>query len=134
MTAKQYLNQARGLDKRINAKLEEVSRLEALATKVTAANTERVQVSQEDKRSKQIDRLVDLKDEINEEIDRLVDLKADISGRINQMEDNCQVTLLTMRYLNMNTWEEIAEEMGYEERTVRRNHERALEAFERLMR
>ena len=37
MTAKEYLNQARLLDQRINAKLDRVTRLRALTQRVTAA-------------------------------------------------------------------------------------------------
>ena len=37
MTAKEYLNQARLLDQRINAKLDRVTRLRALTERVTAA-------------------------------------------------------------------------------------------------
>lgn len=45
MTTKQYLNQVRNLDKRINAKLDELSSLRALTEKVTASYSEKVQVS-----------------------------------------------------------------------------------------
>ena len=73
-------------------------------------------------------------DEINAEIDELVDLKRDIRELIAQIRKPEYRTLLELRYLGFRTWDAIAEEMGFEPRTIYRFHSNALRVVERLMR
>ena len=128
MTAKEYLNQARLLDQRINAKLERVTRLRALTERVTAAmdgevvsHTRNVMSLQD-----QIARLMDEEESLNAAIDRLVDLKSEVSEVLTLIHDtDCQL-LLELRYLCFREWEEIAEVMHFHVRTVYKLHGRAL--------
>ena len=82
MTAKEYLNQAKTLDQRINVKLDRVSRLRAMTQKITASldgeqvsHTRNV-TSLEDA----IVRLMEEEESLNAAIDRLVDLKREVNG------------------------------------------------------
>ena len=128
MKAKEYLCQAKTLDQRINIKLDRVTRLRAMAQKVTAAmdsepvsHTRNV-TSMEDT----ILRLMDEEESLNAAIDQLVDLKREISGVLEQIHDpDCQL-LLEMRYLCYRSWEEISEVMNMHIRTVYKVHGRAL--------
>ena len=110
MTAKEYLNQARLLDQRINAKLDRVTRLRELTTRVTAAMDSEI-VSHT----------------------RLVDLKKEVSEVLTLIHDpDCQL-LLELRYLCFRGWEEIAEVMHFHIRTVYKLHGRALQKLSEVL-
>ncbi len=135
MTAKEYLNQARTLDQRINVKLDRVSRLRAMTRKVTASldgeqvsHTRNV-TSLEDA----IIRLMEEEESLNAAIDQLVDLKREVNGVLKQIDDtDCQL-LLELRYLCYRSWEEIAEVMHMNIRTVYRVHGRALHKVDAVL-
>ena len=132
MTTKQYLNQVRNLDKRVNAKLDELSSLRALTEKVTASYSEKVQVSISDAFTSNVAKIVDLEREINVEIDRLIRLRERIAKEIDNMPSNIYSALLSSRYLEGKTWEDIAEMLHYDERQIFRIHENALKEFRRI--
>lgn len=69
---------------------------------------------------------IDLKWEINAEIDRLVDVKREIMKFIGQIDNNSYRLLLELRYVNLCTWERIAEIMDVSLSTVYRMHGSAL--------
>ena len=135
MTAKEYLNQAKTLDQRINVKLDRVSRLRAMTQKITASldgeqvSRTRNVTSLEDT----IIRLMEEEESLNAAIDRLVDLKREVSGVLKQIDDtDCQL-LLELRYLCYRSWEEIAEVMHMHIRTVYKVHGRALLKVEAIL-
>ncbi len=132
MTTKQYLNQVRNLDKRINAKLDELSSLRALTEKVTASYSEKVQVSISDAFTSNVAKIIDLEREINVEIDRLIRLRERITKEIDNMPSNIYSALLSSRYLEGKTWEDVAEMLHYDERQIFRIHENALKEFRRI--
>ena len=115
MNAKEYLQQAFYLDKRINSKLEQVEILNILATKVTSTLSDMPKSPHrrtsilEDK----IVKIIDLQDEINRDIDKLVDLKKEIANSICLLKDKEEQTVLEKRYLCFKTWEQIAVDMNY---------------------
>ena len=78
MTAKEYLSQARLLDARINAKIQQVSALNDLATHATATLTgmPRNPSRSESRMAEAVVKIIDLQNEINHDIDELVDLEA----------------------------------------------------------
>ena len=128
MTAKEYLNQAKTLDQRINVKLDRVSRLRAMTQKITASldgeqvSRTRNVTSLEDA----IIRLMEEEESLNAAIDRLVDLKREVSGVLKQIDDtDCQL-LLELRYLCYRPWTDIMEELGISETSVYRIHGEAL--------
>ena len=132
MTTKQYLNQVRNLDKRVNAKLDELSSLRALTEKVTASYSEKVQASTSDTFTSNVAKIVDLEKEIDAEIDRLIRLKERITKEIDSMPSNTYSALLSSRYLEGKTWEDVAEMLHYDERQIFRIHENALKEFGRI--
>ena len=75
-------------------------------------------------------KMIDLENEINADIDRLVDLKREMATLIERVVDPSHRLLLEMRYLGGNTWEDIAQKMGYDLRWVYRLHGKALQEFE----
>lgn len=135
MKAKQYLRQVRRLDNTINAKIEQIETLRAMSTNITQTlNPDRVQESRStDKTEKLIIKIVDLEREITDDIDALIDLKREIMHKIDAVQDDNYKLLLTLRYINFKTWEQIAVEMSYECSWVHRLHSKALIAFDELL-
>lgn len=128
MTAKEYLSQAYRIDQRINAKLEQVMALRALATKATGTLSDmpRSDSSNVCRLEDIIIKIVDSENEINAEIDRLIDLKREMRVVIGAVAQPDYQTLLELRYLCFKTWEQIAVSMGYSIQHTYRIHDQAL--------
>lgn len=128
MTIKEFLSQARTIDKEIDAKLDHLARIESMVNKVTMTITDMPGEPAKDnsRREKLIVKMIDLKWEINEDIDRLIDTKREISKLIRQIDNSSYRLLLELRYINMATWEKIAEELNVAVRHVYRMHGNAL--------
>ena len=135
LDAKEYLNQARLLDQRISAKLDRVARLRSLTEKVTATIGPEVRSGARNVTTleNRIIRLVAAEDDLNADIDRLVDLKQEISDTISRIGDPDSQLLLELRYLCFRNWNEIAGVLGYHVRTVQRLHGRALRELAQIM-
>ena len=125
---KQYLRGLKQLNNIVQSKLDEIETLTSLAQRMTSVSKNvLVQKSTpQDKLSELISKIVDLKNELKKDVDNLLDLKLDIIQKINDIENNDYKLLLTLRYLNFKTWEEIAVEMGYTYQWVHVLHGRAL--------
>ena len=132
MNAKHYLSQAYKLDQRIECKLRQVERLRDLSTRATASiHAERVSGTKErSPMENAVVKLIDLEHDINKDIDRLVDLKREIMKFVEELENPDYKLLLESRYLNLMTWEPIAEMMGYSVRQILRIHGKALSELE----
>lgn len=129
--AKKVLQSIELLDAQIENKLEELQRLWALVTKVTAAfNAVHVSSSPPgDMMGDAIARIVDLKAEINRDIDIFVEKKRKIRAAINQIENPDFVNVLYKRYFERKHWEEIACDMNMSHRNVCYIHGKALAEF-----
>lgn len=129
MTAKEYLNQAYRIDRRINSKLEQIASLRGLATKATSTLSDMPHSPSRNARSMEdiICKMVELENEINADIDYLLDLKSDIVTAIKRIEDPKSRMLLELRYLCFQSWEQIAVDMGYNTKYIFRLHDKALE-------
>ena len=132
MTAKEYLNQAYWLDRRIESKLEQLSALKEMATRTTVAMTSDVvnRTQNMSRMQEVINKIIDMQNEINEDIDRLVDLKRDIMHIIKAENNTEYQTLLELRYLCFKSWDSIAKQMGYSIRHIYRLHDEAVEQME----
>lgn len=128
MTAKEYLNQARTLDRHINYKLAQIQQLRELSEKATSTYiAERVSgTPQRSRMANCVERMVDLEKEIETDIDRLVDLKRSIRKIIASVPNEKQRMVLELRYLNGYTWEKVAVESGCTFQWVHILHGRAL--------
>ena len=135
MTAKEYLNQAYWLDRRINSKLEQLSSLRDMATKTTSIMSDDVVSRTRNVHSMQdvIAKIIDIQAEINADIDRLVDLKREIGETIRRVEDPRQRTVLEYRYLCYMRFTKIAEVLNYGESTIRVWHQKGLERLESFL-
>ena len=127
---KTYLRKARELDTLVHTKLSEIDRLRELAECLSSPKLgERVTSSNGNTSMQTVDKIVDLQAEVNKEIAVLVDLIAEIHTKIEQLDDLTERAVLTERYINGRSWEEIAGIIGYSGRNTRYLHGRALLNF-----
>ena len=130
MTAKEYLQQAYRLDQKINSDIEEVNALRGMAVSVFPQQlvADRVQTSRRGDAPyvRSLEKIMEMEDRINTEIDLLVDLKDEIRGIITTVGNTDERMVLRYRYVHNYTWEQIANELHVDARTVRRWHGNAL--------
>jgi hypothetical protein len=130
LTAKEYLQQARSLDMLINAKQDELYALRLTATSVSSpALGDKVKSGGTNNTMQIVDKIIALQEVINSEIDRLVELKAEMHERIKKVYNPQFITLLTDKYINGFTLEQIAERMDKSYETIRGWHGEALQVF-----
>lgn len=135
MNVKDYLEQAKYLDMRINSKVEQLSTLNDLATKCTVTlsdmprNPNKGISSMEDT----IIKIIGLQEEINRDIDNLVDLKREIMEVIKKVENVEYQTILENRYLSFMSWEKIAVEMKYSIQQIYRLRDKAQKEVEKIL-
>lgn len=131
MTAKQWLNRARRIDREIRT-LEGVitstrERLESVTQSYSGDG------AQSTKDPHKFDRLVELESLVNEKINEQIQIKTEILEAISQIRDRRQRIVLTEYYLNMKTWEQVAVEINYSWRQVMNIHGRALQEMQRII-
>lgn len=131
MTAKQYLNRARRIDKEIDALLRLVQTTRESLESVTQNYD--ADGSQATKNPHKFDRLVELEVLVDSKVDELIDLKAEILGTISKLADNRQRIILTEYYLEMKTWEQVAVDMNYSFQHTMRMHGYALTEVDKVI-
>lgn len=135
MNAKEYLSQALWLDQMIESKLDQLETLRGLSMKVTSSfSDDKVTGGNNNnyRLESAIVKVIELEEEINADFNRLIDLKKTIQHTINKMENINYQILLEMRYINGKNWEDIAQQLNYNNRTVFKVHGKALKQFERV--
>lgn len=132
MTAKEYLSQARWLDVQIDSKIEEVKSLHSLASKTTQTLSDMPGAKSRDSHRMEniIVKILMLENEINSDIDRLVDLKNEIHGVVRGIKNEEYRMIIEKRYLNYQPWDQIAAEMGFSVDNVYKLHGKALKEVE----
>lgn len=123
-----YLKRYINLDREIDRKLEEVSRLRSKLTRVTQVLTAEPRGGGTiyGKTEEIIAKIVDLENEIDADIDRLISIRDNIKAVIEAVENDRERLLLQYRYLDGWTFEKIAVEMNYSWRQIHRLHSKAL--------
>jgi len=131
VTAKQYMNRVRRVDKEIAA-LDNL----ILRTRESLENTTQKydsDGSQSTKDPHKFDRLVELEALVMQKTVEQVMLKTETVETISQLKDRRQRIALTEHYLNMKTWEQVAVEMNYSWRQIMNIHGRALQEVQRII-
>lgn len=72
-------------------------------------------------------KILELDEKIDEEINHLIQTRIEIFEVISKVDDAEMKAVLIDRYLNYKKFEDIAKNMGYDERTVKRKHKKALD-------
>lgn len=72
-------------------------------------------------------RLAQTETETRERLRKLVEIREEISTAIRQVDDPDMQAILVRHYLAYETFEQIAEKMHYDKRTIQRKHKRAID-------
>lgn len=131
MTAKQYLNRVRRIDKEITALLRLVQKTrESLETITQNYDSDGAQST---KNPHKYDRLVELESLVDQKIDEQIQMKADILCTIMQLDDRRQRLVLMEYYIEMKTWEQVAVDLNYSYMHVTRIHGYALKEVQKIL-
>lgn len=136
MRAKQYLQQYRKCKLRLKRLQEQIDELKDLVDGLSAPQVDgdRVQSSHEpDRMGEVIARKSDLEEELMIEIGNTLDLLNEIEATISAVSNVEYQLLLQKRYIRLETWEVIAEDMHYTSRWLFTMHGRALIEVEKLI-
>ena len=126
MTAKEFLRRARGADRRID---EATERMERLRARIEAGRLSHITGMPRGGSSDWTDTanaLMDLERNVNARIREMCREKRLAMEAIEAVEEARYREVLELYYLDGFTWEQVAEQMGYDVRHVTRLHGKAL--------
>lgn len=132
MDIKKMLETHKEIDDNINMKLEEIAQLRALAERCTIRITgeTRSAGNYSDKVGRNAAKMIDLEHKIDADIDRLVDLKERIMSLAATLGDDSERIVIERHYILHESFEAIADKLGYTPRHVHRLHRSALARLE----
>lgn len=76
--------------------------------------------------SRYIEQMANIEEQIDDKRSELMDKQAEITAAINSLDDDDECTVMTEKYLNGKTWEQVADDNGFAWMTMHRIHGRAL--------
>lgn len=130
MIAREYLMQVKGLESEIQAKNRLLKKLKEKSVSLTSPKYgDKIQSSRYN--SDLIEKIVDLENDIKNRNTQLLDKITEVNKRIECVRNPLLIAVLTDRYINFRSWEQIAESMNKSDRTVRVWHGQALQIFRR---
>ncbi len=134
MNAKEYLSRYKLIDGKINGKLEQITRLKEIAHSTTMSYSgERNKSKTHDKIGNLIAKIVDLEVELQDDVDDLIDIQKETRDLIGSMDEEKMKYIFEMRYINLWTWEKIAESLNNDKRSIFRLQKKGLEEIEFLL-
>lgn len=135
MKAKDYLLQAKYLDQQIQSKLNEIERLNSLATNMNSVISDmpKARGNSTSRLEDTVVKIVEYENEIQADLDQLFTLKREINETIGRLSDVEYRLVLQKRYLELCTWEEISADIDKKVRWVQVIHGRALEDLQRML-
>ena len=135
MKAKEYLQQARYLDNRINSKIQQIQSLNDLATSCSAVISDMPRNPNRggSRMADAVIKIVSLQEELNMDINALVELKREIMCVIKAVPNTEHQTLLEKRYLCFISWEQIAVDLNYSIQHTYRMHDAALKEIDCIL-
>lgn len=133
MNAKEYLSQGYRLEKMIRLQMREIEELRELCTSISSPGfTERYSASKSTDApfEKVLLRAEEMERKLAGSLDKYLAFKQEIMEVFDKIEDRDQRIVLHYRYLCNWTWNRIGDELNWDERTIRRIHNKALEHVE----
>ncbi len=130
MTTKEYFEQIKVLNQRIERDIEETDQLRELMTSISSPKFGgRVKSSQSNNASfvKSVERVEKMEKQIDSEVDLLVDLKTQVKQVIDAISSEGARKVLTEQYVLGHTWDEIKDKLNISETTVWRWYNTGLE-------
>ncbi len=119
MTIKEWLNRGYKIDLIIKSIEREKRRALQRATYSGTGTGERVKTSSVNSSEERMSIYASYGERLDKEIQKLCAVKLEIFNFISSLENNTHRQLLMLRYIEYQSWEEIAEEMNYSEKWVR---------------
>lgn len=131
MTAKQYLSRARGIDRKINSLLETKQNIKDNLMKITQNYDADGASSTKDPHK--YDRLIIIENQIDDLIDQMLIVKSEVLETVYQVQDWRLQEVLKRRYVDMQSFEQIAYNMNYAWRQIMRLHKKGLQEVEVIL-
>lgn len=125
---KDFLRRYRDADRRFTALCDELVSWRSKAAKITPSLSGLPGGSTENTLQMAVERIVELEGKIDQEIAQLMRIRTEVMEAIATVQDAKLRALLEYRYIHVDTWERIAERMGYSWRQIMRLHRLALAA------
>lgn len=126
MTAKEFLRQARTIDRRVDEATERVERLRAKLEAGRMSSITGMPRGGAGDWTQTADKLIELEKRVNARIREMVRLKQVAMDAIETVEEARLREVLELYYLDGFTWEQVAERMALDIRWVYRLHGKAL--------
>lgn len=132
MTAKEFLQQVFNAYRDADSKLEQMARLQSLATRTTTVISS-APVGNSSDISSRVERAIvaiaGQSEHLADEIQRLLDVREKVAAAIADVPYPDERRVLEYRYLAFLSWKEISHAMKAGLRTIYRLHDRALKNF-----
>lgn len=130
---KEFLHKGILINKLITAYVYEVDSLKKLRQNIASSRFfEIVEGNTKNNKIKEINsKIITLENIINEDIDKLIDVKNEIRKFINNINDEELLSILSLKYISFNTFEQIAEILHFSERQIYRLHKKAIFELEK---
>lgn len=129
MRVKDYLQQGYRLEHRIRLVQAEIEELRELSTSVSSPGFEEHHNASRNTDApyeKLILKIVSLEEKQAAMLEKLLSFKAELTEVIDSLEDKDERLVIHFRYIGNKTWVEIGDKLGWDARTVRRWHNKAL--------
>ena len=135
MKAKEYMQQAYFLDKRINSLVRQVNNLWDQATNISQVLSDMPHNPNRDgsKMENKIVDICDLTDEIKKQTEKLKKLRKEMMAVVSKVPDPEYQLILQEKYFEMLTWEDIASDLNRSVRSAQLLHGKALEAVQVIL-
>lgn len=133
--AKDYLERIQKADKQIKRKLEHLTALNSMVTRITPVMKDGGSggTGNQDKLGNAVAKIADLQEEINRDVEIFVDMKLEACALLGQIRDDDFYDVLEMRYLKYMSFEQIAVEKHWSKRWAEKMNGRALQVFDKVL-
>ena len=135
MKAKEYMQQAYFLDKRINSLVRQVNNLWDQATNISQVLSDMPHNPNKEgsKLENKIVDICDLTDEIRKQTEKLKKLRKEMMAVVSNVPDPEYQLILQEKYFEMLTWEDIASDLNRSVRSAQLLHGKALEEVQAIL-
>lgn len=124
------LKRIRLVDIEIKQKIDELERLKNTLFRSPQLKEISVQESKVGLKDDTYVKIMEYKDTIEKKIEELVDLKRRVLNVIDSIDDAEKRLILTMRYVNLRTWEQIERDLPMSRKTMFIVHKKAVKEFD----
>ena len=132
MTAKEYLSQYQGLQRRIRSKQDEIEQIKTLMEGLAAIRYDKDKVESSPTNDQMINGMIpieDISNKIARDVSEAAALADEITDRIGRVKQDSLEMVLREHYINGLSFEKICVNHHYEYRSIITIHGRALQEF-----